>query len=215
MATLKQFARACNSVEAMLQQRDVEIWALKGELRTAKATNGALKRRAEAAEKRAKAADKELEICQSELRIKNSKLARYARCIIQLKKELFDLTRPIPKQAEPEDKSKDQAADDYHPLTNQIWDGREKSRLVRYLMLNATGPRLTHADIAKCLGTKTNYTSNKMTRNSFSVEDIVRIAKRAGYTVGIFKDGANAGVTLGFNPETKRLTIERSTKEET
>lgn len=214
MATLKQFARACNSVEAMLQQRDVEIWALKGELRTAEATNGALKRRSEAAEKRAKAADKELEICQSELRIKNSKLARYARSIIQLKKELSDLTRPIPKQAEPEDKSKDQT-DDYHPLTNQIWDGREKSRLVRYLMLNASGPRLTHADIAKCLGTKTNYTSNKMTRNSFSVEDIVRIAKRAGYTVGIFKDGTNAGVTLGFNPETKRLMIERSSKEET
>lgn len=214
MATLKQFARACNSVEAMLQQRDVEIWALKGELRTAKATNGALKRRAEAAEKRAKAADKELEICQSELRVKNSKLARYARSIIQLKKELSDLTRPIPKQAEPEDKSKEQA-DDYHPLTNQIWDGREKSRLVRYLMLNASGPRLTHADIAKCLGTKTNYANNKITRNSFSVEDIVRIAKRAGYTVGIFKDGTNAGVTLGFNPETKRLTIERSNKEET
>lgn len=214
MATLKEFARSCNSVEAMLQQRDVEIWALKGELKTAKATNGALKRRAEAAEKRAKAADKELEICQSELRVKNSKLARYARSIIQLKKELSDLTRPIPKQAESEDKSKDQA-DDYRPLTNQIWDGREKSRLVRYLMLNASGPRLTHADIAKCLGTKTNYTNNKMTRNSFSVEDIVRIAKRAGYTVGIFKDGTNNGVTLGFNPETKRLTIERSSKEET
>ena len=80
---------------------------------------------------------------------------------------------------------------------------------------DASGPRLTHADIAKCLGTKTNYTNNKMTRNSFSVEDIVRIAKRAGYTVGIFKDGTNTGVTLGFNPETKRLTIERSTKEET
>lgn len=215
MATLKQFDRASNSIMARLQQRDVEIWALKGELRTAEATNGALKRRSEVAEKRAKAADKELEICQSELHVKNSKLARYARSIIQLKKELFDLTQPMPKQAETEAKSEDQAADDYHPLTNQIWDGREKSRLVRYLMLNASGPRLTHADIAKCLGTKTNYTNNKMTRNSFSVEDIVRIAKRAGYTVGIFKDGTNVGVTLGFNPETKRLTIERSTKEET
>lgn len=215
MATLKQFANACESIEAELLRKDAEIAALNAELKTAKATNGALKRRSEVAEKRAKAADKELEICQSELHVKNSKLARYARSIIQLKKELFDLTQPMPKQAETEAKSEDQAADDYHPLTNQIWDGREKSRLVRYLMLNASGHRLTYADIAKCLGTKTNYTNNKMTRNSFSVEDIVRIAKRAGYTVGIFKDGTNVGVTLGFNPETKRLTIERSTKEET
>lgn len=215
MATLKQFDRASNSIMARLQQRDVEIWALKGELRTAEATNGALKRRSEVAEKRAKAADKELEICQSELHVKNSKLARYARSILQLKKELFDLTQPMPKQAETEAKSEDQTADDYHPLTNQFWDGREKSRLVRYLMLNASGHRLTYADVGECLGTTTNYANNKMTRNSFSVEDVVRIAKRAGYTVGIFKDGTNAGVTLGFNPETKRLTIERSNKEET
>ena len=190
--------------------RNVEILALKAELRGAHAGYSALKRRAEAAEKRAKAAGKELEACRSELGVKSSKLARYARSILQLKKELSDATQLTSKQVEIEDKSEGQAVEfDDYALVNTRWDGREKSRIVQFLAMNAPDRNhmLTYADIGQLLGRSAGVINGKMSKNAWSLEDLIRVAKKAGFEIRITKKETNTGLVLDYNEEAKQITM--------
>lgn len=61
---------------------------------------------------------------------------------------------------------------------NEIWNEKPKSRLVRYLMGKE---KLLSETVSRLLGTTKSYFDNKLHRNSFSLEDILLIAKYCGY----------------------------------
>lgn len=60
----------------------------------------------------------------------------------------------------------------------EIWKEKPKSRLVRYLMGKE---KLLSENVSRLLGITKSYFDNKLHRNSFSLEDILLIAKYCGY----------------------------------
>lgn len=64
------------------------------------------------------------------------------------------------------------------PMTDPKWDGRPKSRLVRAMQREAC---LTSQELADALRISVPYLNNKLNRNSFSFDDMVKVAKKAGY----------------------------------
>ena len=68
---------------------------------------------------------------------------------------------------------------------SDIWGGRPKSRLVKWLM--DKGDR-TLSDIASCLGCSTAYLNNKLHRDSFSFEELLVIAYICGYVVTLISN---------------------------
>jgi len=64
------------------------------------------------------------------------------------------------------------------PMKDPKWNGRPKSRLVMVIQQEA---RLTSQELADALGISVPYLNNKLNRNSFSFDDMVKVANKAGY----------------------------------
>ncbi len=74
---------------------------------------------------------------------------------------------PVSKQTEPVD------------LVSETWKGRPKSNMVKWLMRRSGA---SPDRIAKYLGCTVNYLNNKLSRDSFSLDDLIIIAYVCGYT---------------------------------
>lgn len=67
-------------------------------------------------------------------------------------------------------------------LTGPRWVDRPKSNLVNWLLKNSNAER---KELAMLLGINRAAFDNKMTRNSFSVEDILLIADACGFSIAV------------------------------
>lgn len=77
-----------------------------------------------------------------------------------------------------------------NPMTDPKWDGRPKSRLVRAMQYESC---LTSQELADALGISVAYLNNKLNRNSFSFDDMVKVANKAGYDLCFCKQWGKEG----------------------
>ena len=59
-----------------------------------------------------------------------------------------------------------------------VWKNRKLSNLVKWFLLKGT---MSREEVAEMLGTTTAYFNNKMHRDSFSFEDLVKIGNACGF----------------------------------
>ena len=76
------------------------------------------------------------------------------------------------------------------PMIDPKWNERPKSRLVRVIQQEAC---LTSQELADALGISVPYLNNKLNRNSFSFEDLIKIANKAGYDLYFCKQHYEEG----------------------
>ena len=74
---------------------------------------------------------------------------------------------PVNKQTEPVN------------LVSETWKDRPKSNMVKWLMRRSG---VSPDKIAKYLGCSVNYLNNKLSRDSFSLDDLIIISYACGYT---------------------------------
>lgn len=67
-------------------------------------------------------------------------------------------------------------------LTDPRWLDRQKSNLINWLMKNSN---VSRKDISVLLNVSQPYFENKMSRNSFSLEDILLVADLCGFSVAV------------------------------
>ncbi len=70
-------------------------------------------------------------------------------------------------------------------LDSVIWEGRPKTRIIKWLMSQG---HIDQATMAKYLGCKKPYLDNKMTRDSFSIDDLLIAAYACGYSLTLTKN---------------------------
>lgn len=68
----------------------------------------------------------------------------------------------------------------------ETYADRNKSYLI-VEMMDDSG--LSRKDIARVLGISVQYFCNKLTRNSFSFDDIIKISKACGYEIRLYRPG--------------------------
>lgn len=88
------------------------------------------------------------------------------------------LSLPINKDTKPVDSVSD------------TWKGRPKANLVKWLMQQSDTSLDT---IASYLGCSTNYLNNKLSRDSFSFDDLILVAYACGYTFVLVGNNEEVG----------------------
>lgn len=73
------------------------------------------------------------------------------------------------------------------------WRSRPKSAIVKTLMCTSN---LSREDTANVIGCSVKYFDNKLTRNSFSLEDICKIAKKSGFSLVLVSDDYDTAIDI-------------------
>lgn len=79
------------------------------------------------------------------------------------------------------------------PIVSATYKNRRRSNLIKWLMREGS---LTVQETADRIGTTKEYLNNKLVRDSFSIEDILRVSKAANKSVFIVDNETGKAMRL-------------------